>query len=153
LALESAVSQGANLLKANLSGANLLKANLSEADLLKANLSGANLSRADLSGANLSRADLSRANLSGANLDGAKGIDKFPVQILGHKHFLQTTSDGNLRIGCHEKTFGEWEAEAGEIGKAEGYSKLDIAIYRKHIRHIEEISKLLWAESKKAGVL
>jgi hypothetical protein len=101
----------------------------------------------------LSKADLSKADLFGADLFKAKRIDKFPVQILGHKHFLQTTSDGNLQIGCHEKTFGEWGAKAEEIGKAEGYSKLDIAIYRKHIRHIEEISKLLWVKSKKVGVL
>ena len=76
-----AVSQGADLSRADLSGADLSWADLSGADLSQADLSRAYLyvadlsrailGRADLSGANLHGADLSRADLSGADLSGA----------------------------------------------------------------------------------
>ena len=120
----------------------------SRADLSGANPSRANLSGANLSGANLSRANLSRANLYGANLYGAKGVDKFPIQILGHKHSLQTTEKGELRIGCHTKSFDEWFLHAEEIGKEEGYSPMDVEIYKLHIQHIAMVARLLWAKKK-----
>lgn len=84
------------------------------------------------------------ANLAGAYLAGANGIDKFPVQIVGHKHFLQTTQSGDLRIGCHVRTFEEWERTAEAAGRAEGYSDIDIEIYKLHIAHIAQVARLLW---------
>ena len=96
------------------------------------------------SGANLAYADLAKANLVGANLTGAKGIKKQPIQILGHKHYIQTTQDGKLRIGCEEHTFGEWREIAEDLGTQNGYSALDVEIYKLHIEHAERISKLLW---------
>jgi len=86
----AAVSNRANLFRANLPGANLSRVNLDGADLYGANLSGADLFRANLSGANLSRADLDGADLDGANLDGANlyganlsGADLFRANLDG----------------------------------------------------------------------
>ena len=106
------------------SGANLYEANLYEADLYEANLRGA---------------DLYEANL---------GDSKFPIQILGHKHFMQTTADGKLQIGCHIHTLEQWKKNAEKIGAAENYSHLDIEIYKLHIAHIIKVSQLLWNAEK-----
>ena len=99
-------------------------------------------------GANLRGANLGGANLRGANLGGAAGLEKFPVQIGGHKHWLCTTHDGNLKIGCHVYTFDQWQDHADSIGKKEGYSPLDIEIYKLHIDHIRKVSALLWNAKK-----
>jgi len=101
-------------------------------------------SGAYLGGAYLRGANLEGANLGGANLEGAEGFDKFPIQIGGHKHWLCTTSDGRLQIGCHVYTLEEWQEHADAIGRKQKYSALDIEIYKLHIGHIEKISKLLW---------
>ena len=66
--LSGACLRDANLRHADLSWANLSWANLHRADLSWADLSDANLHRADLSWADLSWADLSWADLSGADL-------------------------------------------------------------------------------------
>jgi hypothetical protein len=65
---------------------------------------------------------------------------------MGHKHYLQTTHDGKLRIGCYIHTFEEWEAPgmAEQIGKENGYDALAIEIYKLHIAHAARISRLLW---------
>jgi hypothetical protein len=149
---------GANLVGANLVGANLEGANLVGADLEGADLEGANLGGADLVGANLVGAYLSGANLEGANLEGANlrgtylsganGLDKFPIQIGGHKHWLITTPEGKLQIGCHVYSFAEWRRHAEEIGAQESYSALDVEIYKLHIDHIEKVSRLLWNQAK-----
>jgi uncharacterized protein YjbI with pentapeptide repeats len=166
LAVELAVKRGANLRDANLEGANLEGANLEGAYLEGANLrgayleganlrgaylEGANLEGAYLEGANLRGANLRGAYLEGANLRGAKGLEKFPIQIGGHKHWLCTTHDGKLQIGCHVYTFDDWQEHADAIGKKEGYSKLDVEIYKLHIDHILKISRLLWNAKKEAG--
>ena len=151
LALELAVKSSANLRGAYLEGANLEGANLGGANLGGANLEGAYLEGAYLEGAylggaNLGGANLGGANLEGANLEGAKGIERFPIQVLGHKHAMWTTQDGRLQIGCHVKTFEQWEEQAEIIGKREGYSDLDIEIYKLHIAHTARIARLLWKE-------
>ena len=91
---------------------------------------------------------LDGANLAGAYLDGAEGLDKFPVQIGGHKHWLCTTQDGKLQIGCHIYSFDDWREHAGAIGRKEGYSPLDVEIYKLHIAHIRKVSELLWNVKK-----
>jgi uncharacterized protein YjbI with pentapeptide repeats len=171
LALEAAVTSGADLRYANLGGADLRYANLGGADLrgadlggahlFGANLGGANLGGANLGGADLFGADLFGANLGGANLGGAnlggarlfganlggaKGLEKFPVQIAGHKHFVSTTQDGRLQIGCEVHTFEQWAEIARELGKANGYSDRDVEIYKLHIKHCAKVARLLWAE-------
>jgi uncharacterized protein (DUF2237 family) len=145
LAVELAIKQGADL-----TGAYLTGADLTGAYLTGAYLTGADLTGAYLRGANLTGADLTGAYLRGANLTGAKGLDKFPIQIGGHKHWLSTTHDGKLQIGCHIYTFEDWQEHADAIGKKEGYSKLDVEIYKLHIDHILKISRLLW-NAKKEG--
>ena len=133
LALEAAVKSGANLYGADLRGA----------DLRGADLRGANLTCADLYGANLRGADLRGANLYGANLTYADlGENQF-LQIFGHKHPL-VYLNGNLRIGCHELTLEQWRNKAEKIGAKEGYSPLDIEIYKLHIEHITRCAQLLW---------
>ena len=141
--------RGADLCGANLRGANLREANLCGANLRGANLCEANLCWADLFGANLRGADLCEADLYGANLrEAGLGDSKFPIQILGHKHFMQTTADGKLQIGCHIHTLEQWEKNAEKIGAAENYSHLDIEIYKLHIAHIVKVSQLLWNAEK-----
>ena len=103
---------------------------------------------ADLSGADLYRANLSRANLSGASLSGAEGLIYFPLQIFGHKHFIQTTGIGQLQIGCDVHSFDEWRKLADELGHKNGYTALDVEIYKLHIEHVAKISKLLWKEAE-----
>ena len=126
--------------KADLGGANLYGADLYGANLYGANLRGANLGGADLRGANLYGANLYGVDLRGADL----GDSKFPIQILGHRHFLQTTADGKLQIGCHTHTLDRWIKNAEKIGEVEGYSSLDIEIYKLHIKHIAKVARLLW---------
>ena len=145
LAVEAAVKEGANLEGANLRGANLEGANLRGANLRGANLEGANLRGANLEGANLRGADL-----EGAYLEGTNGIEKFPIQILGHKHAMWTTQDGQLQIGCHKHSFDKWLKKAEKIGALEDYSPLDIEIYKLHIAHIEQASRLLWNQKQAA---
>jgi uncharacterized protein YjbI with pentapeptide repeats len=144
--LEGADLRGAYLRGANLRGAYLRGANLEGANLGGAYLGGADLGGAYLRGANLEGADLEGANLGGAYLRGAKGIELFPIQIGGHKHWLITLPDGRLKIGCYKFSFDEWEAKAEEIGKQNGYSALDVEIYKLHIAHIAKVARLLWAE-------
>jgi hypothetical protein len=128
-------------------------ANLAGACLVGANLIDANLAGACLVGANLIDAYLAGANLEGARLEGvyltdAKGLEKFPIQIGGHRHWLCTTHDGKVRIGRHTHTFEEWRKHAKAIGGKEGYSPLDIKIYKLHIEHIRKVSRLLWNAKK-----
>ena len=68
-AVETAISEDANLRDADLRGADLWGANLRGANLRGANLRGANLRGANLRGANLRG-----ANLRGANLREAKKL-------------------------------------------------------------------------------
>ena len=146
--LRDAYLRGAYLVGADLRDAYLVGADLRDANLVGADLRDANLRGAYLVGANLRGADLRDAYLRGANLEDAQGIDKFPLQIGGHKHWLITTPQGNLQIGCHSHTFDYWIEYAEDIGKSEGYSDLDVEIYKLHIEHIAKISRLLWAKKK-----
>jgi uncharacterized protein YjbI with pentapeptide repeats len=134
-------AEAAVLQKANLRGANLRGANLYGADLYGADLYGADLYGADLRDANLYGADLRDANLR-----GAINLKFYPIQILGHKHFIQTTSDGRLQIGCEIHTFDEWRKEGENLGSANNYTARDIEIYKLYIENTEKISKLLWAK-------
>ena len=151
LCVEAAVKseanlQEANLQEANLRGADLRGANLRGADLWGANLWEANLRGADLRGADLRGADLRGADLRGADLRGAKNLTYFPIYIFGHKHYIQTTNYGKLQIGCKVHTFEEWTEKAESLGSENGYSPLDVKIYKLHIAHIEKVSKLLWSK-------
>jgi hypothetical protein len=151
--LHRASLDGASLDRARLDGARLVGASLVGASLDGASLDGARLVGASLVGASLVGASLVGASLDGASLDGARlvgarGLERFPIQIGGHKHWLITTQDGRLQIGCHVHAFDEWRRHAEKIGKAEGYTALDVEMYKLHIEHIEKISRLLWNQEK-----
>ena len=94
--LEEAVTQGANLIGANLNGANLSDANLR----------GANLSDANLRGANLIDANLSGANLRGAYLRG-EVLTKAPISILNLTWDILIT-ENYMQIGCQRHSHAEW---------------------------------------------
>jgi len=147
LCVEAAIKSGARLDRASLDGASLVGASLDGASLDGARLDGARLDRASLDRASLVGASLVGASLDRASLDRARGLKYFPIQIGGHKHWLCTTQDGDLQIGCHIHSFEKWREIAEELGVSQEYSPIDIEIYKLHIEHIERISKLLWKEN------
>jgi hypothetical protein len=147
--LDRASLDGASLDGASLDRASLVGASLVGASLDGASLDGASLDRASLVGASLVGASLVGASLVGASLVGATGLEKFPIQIGGHKHWLCTTNDGKLKIGCEVHTFDEWIQIADELGGKNHYSPLDIEIYKLNIEHVARIAKLLWNAKKK----
>src|SRR5229473_3872218 len=119
LCLEAAVKSGSDLRGSNLRDSDLRGSNLRCSDLR-----GSDLRDSDLRGSDLRDSDLRGSDLRGSDLRGAKGLEKFPIQILGHRHFIQTTQAGNLCIGCEEHSFEEWREIAEERGKENGYSAL-----------------------------
>lgn len=88
----------ANNREVDVSFAYLRGAYLRGADLREVNLRGADLRFAYLGGADLSGADLSGAYLSGAYL---------PIYCKWNVVFK---TNGLIKIGCKEKTIGEWDA-------------------------------------------
>ena len=130
--LSSANLRYANLRYANLSSADLRCANLRYADLSSANLSSANLSWANLSWANLRCADLSSANLRSADLRCAdlSSANLLIFQYQGHQAIY---AGERLTIGFHDKPLAEWACDFEKIGKASGYTDLQIKMYGKFI--------------------
>ncbi|MCW8041364.1 pentapeptide repeat-containing protein, partial [Acinetobacter entericus] len=119
-AVETAITQDADLRGANLRGANLLGANLRGANLRGANLEGADLEDADLRDANLRGADLRGANLEGANLRGAKHA---PLIITGLYWPIHIGGTGMMRIGCQEHSIERWKGFSDElISRMDGYA-------------------------------
>ena len=108
LTVETAVSCGVSLSKANLAGACLAWADLDGADLEGADLEGADLAWADLAeailigakledadlkgafleGADLNEADITGANINWANLNGAKNIPYIPLACPSEGAFI-----------------------------------------------------------------
>ena len=114
--------------KADLRSADLSYANLSSADLRSANLSSADLHHADLSSANLRCANLSSANLRYANLRSAdlRYVNLLTFQYQQHQAYC---TGERLIIGCLDKPLAEWVSDFEEIGKAQGYTDLQIEMY------------------------
>ena len=130
-AVETAITQDANLRGANLLGANLLGANLRDADLRGANLLGANLRG---------------ANLRGADLWDAKNS---PLVINGLNWIVYISGTGMMRIGCQNHSVEDWKSFTDErisqmAGDAlEFWSKhktmlLGICDTYKHAEEVEE---------------
>lgn len=116
----------------------LILADLSRANLIEADLSGAYLRGADLREANLSGADLRGAYLSGADLSHVTDIISF---TLG-KHFgFYHISKDYLKIGCEGMSLDEWASQYEQIGKSEGYSDVQIKLYGKQIKLIQELKQ------------
>jgi uncharacterized protein YjbI with pentapeptide repeats len=112
-AVESAVTNGADLSGAYLRGADLSGADLSGADLRGADLSGAYLRGAYLRGADLSGADLSGAYLRGADLSGAylrgEELTKPPI-FISNLLWPVTITTQFLTIGCQRHKIDKWNA-------------------------------------------
>ena len=102
----------------------------------RADLSGANLSGANLSGANLSRANLSGADLKETLLEG-KAILSFQFE----KHTAYFMGTDEIVIGCHRHTVNQWLETFESVGKSEGYSDKQIAMYGAFIKQCALVLK------------
>jgi hypothetical protein len=74
-----------------------------------------------------------------------------PVQIQGTRHFVTQSSYTTITIGCRCHSIEYWLENAEEIGKAEGYTVVQIAEYKKYIALIAEISERQAKERKNEG--
>ena len=90
--VEKAVSEGANLIRADLIGANLIRADLRGADLIGADLYGVNLYG---------------ANLRGADLYLAKNILPFKANSSGRMFYLVNGDEIKVQAGCFWGTIQE----------------------------------------------
>ena len=152
MAVEAAIKQKANLSYADLSYTNLRSANLICADLSYADLSYTNLSYADLSSASLRYANLRYANLRYANLSCADlnyadlsyadlryanlsyaNLRCADLLIFQYQRHQAICAGERLTIGCHDKPLAEWACDYEKIGKASGYTDLQIKMYGKFI--------------------
>jgi hypothetical protein len=137
----------ANLRGANLRGADFQYADIRYTNLQYANLRGADLRDADLQYANLRGADLRDADLRDANLRGAdfryadlRDADLLTFQY--QKNQAYCTGE-RLIIGCEDKSLAEWADCYEEIGKNNGYTELQIAMYGKFIEMCVEHNGLI----------
>ena len=69
-----------------------------------------------------------------------------PIYIQGHRHPLTLSSHGQITIGCCTHSIEQWKENAKKIGDVQGYSPLDIEIYKLHIEHIAKVARLLFAK-------
>jgi hypothetical protein len=106
-------------------------------------LSDADLSGADLSGADLRDAVLRGAVLCGADLRGAKILTIGSV-----KHSLYFVHPDTIVVGCQQHSIAEWREQIDKIGVENGYSPLEIEVYKLHIEHLARVAQLLWPAEK-----
>ena len=59
-----------------------------------------------------------------------------PLAVQGTKHLAVNTGAGLIQIGCHTRTFAQWIADYEQVGTDEGYSKDQIAEYKRIIDFI-----------------
>lgn len=97
--------------------------------------------RANLSGANLSGTDLSRAILSKANLSGAflSGANLYTMQF--KRHTLYYTYSSRIKIGCYSLPIKQWLTDFKTIGKREGYTPQEIAVYGAAIKQCAKLQQ------------
>ena len=74
-----------------------------------------------------------------------------PPYLQGSRHALTLCSLTQLAIGCHIHDFAYWTKHASAIGRAEGYTKEQIAEYKRHITYLTAIAKRLQLAAKKAA--
>jgi len=154
--------RGANLTGVDLTGADLEGADFKGADLRDADLRGAYFKDTDLEGAYLTGADLTRADLEGADLTGAcfisadlRGACFISADIsftdiigfyvgshFGFAHFGSQYENGSyVKIGCEGHALDYWIKHCEGIGKENGYTALEIAIYVIILRSLFEIKE------------
>ena len=59
-------------------------------------------------------------------------IPQFEAQY-NDKHIVHITSDLNIRVGCECYDYSYWHQNIERVGKANGYSETEIAVYRRFI--------------------
>ena len=74
-----------------------------------------------------------------------------PCYFQGHKHAITLCAHNKIAIGCEIHTLDEWPELAEEIGERNGYTALDIEIYKLHIAHIAKVARLLWPKQEKTN--
>ena len=67
-----------------------------------------------------------------AQVSGDARIVKPPLLIQGTKHTLTVIGE-NIKIGCENHSLKEWEANYKIIGKANGYTEVEISEYYEYI--------------------
>jgi uncharacterized protein YjbI with pentapeptide repeats len=133
ITLEKAVSERADLYKADLinaylEDANLINADLRDANLRNANLRGAyledaNLRNANLRGAYLEDADLRNANLYKANLGNNKNYYSFVAYDTSKRlvHCVKHKETWMIKAGCFWGTLKELEEKVLQSHKSKVY--------------------------------
>jgi hypothetical protein len=73
-----------------------------------------------------------------------------PPYIQGTKHSLTLCSLTQIAVGCHIHDIPDWLKRYRAIGRAEGYTKEQIAEYGLHLAYLAALAKKLQAAAKKA---
>ena len=74
-----------------------------------------------------------------------------PPYIQGTRHTINLVSLTQIAIGCHVHDFAYWLKHGPAIGRAEAYTKEQVAEYRRHFVYLTAIAKRLQAAQKKAA--
>ena len=118
ITLEKAVSERADLYKAD-----LINAYLEDANLINADLRDANLRNANLRGAYLEDADLRNANLYKANLGNNKNYYSFVAYDTSKRlvHCVKHKETWMIKAGCFWGTLKELEEKVLQSHKSKVY--------------------------------
>ena len=73
---------------------------------------------------------------NGVTLGNYVKLAASPLAVQGTKHLAVNTGAGLIQIGCHTRTFAQWIADYEQVGTDEGYSKDQIAEYKRIIDFI-----------------
>ena len=126
--------------RAALKGVDLSGLDLIYANLIDVILRGANLYEAYLRGADLRNADLIDANLENADLTNTNIYSFTLGKHFAYFHRSNAYPTGNyLRIGCLGMSLQEWLNKYEEIGKKEGYSRVEVDNYGLMIKLLNHI--------------
>ena len=72
----------------------------------------------------------------GVKLGYGVTLDSSPLAVQGSRHLATNGESGKIQIGCHVKTFRQWQLHYAEIGKVEGYTEAEIEEYGKIIEFL-----------------
>ena len=78
--------------------------------------------------------------------------DASPLQIRGTKHFVTHSARGQITIGCIPLPVPEWLEQYEEIGRLNGYSKRQVAEYKRYIDLVTLTdADMVWPEQKEGS--
>ena len=86
------------------------------------------------------------AQVSGNALVAGSAWVKSPLYIQGSRHELTHTKAGWLKIGCQIMSIEDWQKKYKAIGRAEKYSKDEIAEYGAYIELFAARDKAVFGE-------